>query len=406
MSKVMVGRQPVFDRDYRVQAYELLFRPLGGEDGAEELLPDTAEVIGRALNDLGIDAVTGALPAWVNVDERMLVEEQEVLELLPPERTGIEVLEQVPDSDRVRDALARLKARGYTVLLDDVTDAERVLPLLEHADIVKFDLHGVENLAEQVRRLRPHRVRLLAEKVETHEDFERARALNFDYYQGHFFCRPEIVEGRKVPESRLSVMRAMAEVLSAEAIEEVHEVIRQDVGLSYRLLKYINSAAFGLRHPVASIEQAMSLLGLSNLRRWLALLAMTRLGEHKPDELIRLALLRAHFLEQLALARGDAEPGDDFLLGLFSVLDALLDLPMPKAIADLSLPDAVRQALAQRQGPLADRLALVHALEDADWEKVAEWQQRNRGVSIGQIAALQIDAMRWADAQMLELNAA
>ncbi|RMF46131.1 MAG: HDOD domain-containing protein, partial [Deltaproteobacteria bacterium] len=278
-------------------------------------------------------------------------------------------------------------------------------PFLEHADIVKLDIQGVENLTEEVRALRRHKVRLLAEKVETYEQYEQCKELNFDLFQGNFFRRPDVVEGRKLPESKLAILRALQQVLTAEALDELHDVVKQDVGLSYRLLKYINSAAFGLRQEVASIEQAMSLLGLNKLRRWLSLLALTSLGDGKPTELVKTALYRAHFLESLAGLLGERETGDDFLLGMFSVLDALLDQPMEQALEDLSLPGEVRQALLDDSAPMAHKLKLVLALDAGDWEAVNAWCLKHPRVKVTDLTRAQVEAMAWADAQMSALSA-
>ncbi|MDX8401625.1 MAG: HDOD domain-containing protein [Mariprofundaceae bacterium] len=404
MVKAMVGRQPVFDRDFQVQAYELLFRAADGEatgDGAAM----TAQVVAEALGGIGIEHITGSLPGWVNAGRRMLTDPDAPLAMLPAERMGIEVLEHVPPDPEVLAAVRDLKGRGFTILLDDVTEPEDAFPFLPHLDIVKIDIQTVGDLAAAVRALRPHPVRLLAEKVETYEDFERARALNFDYYQGAFFCRPDIVEGRAVPASKLAVLRAMQQVLAAEAIEDLHEVIRQDVGLSFRLLRYINSAAFGLRRGIESVEQAMSLLGLVNLRRWLSLLALSELGGDKPAELLRVALFRGRFMESVAEALGERDTADDFLVGLFSVLDALLDLPMDQALADLPLDDALRGALLGESGAMREKLALALAAERGEWQAARAFSERHRAVTIPEIGRLNIEAMQWADAQVSAMEA-
>ncbi len=404
MSKVMVGRQPVFDRDFRVQAYELLFRASDRPDDLDGMFM-TAKVVSEALDGIGIEKIAGSLPAWINADRQMLTDPDRPLMMLPPERTGIEVLEHVPPDPEVIGAVRELKAKGFTILLDDVTEASQVLPFLPHVDIVKFDITSVGDLAAEVRGIRPHPVRLLAEKVETREDFARAQALNFDLFQGYFFCRPDVVEGRAAPDSKLAVLRAMQQVLVAEAVDELHDVIRQDVGLSFRLLRYINSAAFGLRREIESVEQAMSLLGLANLRRWLSLLALASLGDDKPAELVRLALFRGRFMEGVAEALGERETADDFLVGLFSVLDALLDQPMAEALASLPLSEALRDALLGKPGMMREKLELALAVERGEWQAARSFSERHRAVSIPEIGRLNLDAMQWADAQLSAMSA-
>ncbi|MDX8407304.1 MAG: HDOD domain-containing protein [Mariprofundaceae bacterium] len=405
MRQVLVGRQPVFDRDYQVCAYELLFRPHGGMEFSDDGASLTANVLISALMDIGLDKVTGNHIAFVNADSEFLLSDTPVSELLPADRVAIEVLESVPATPETEAAVKALKSQGYTVLLDDVVKAADVESFMDHADIVKLDIQATENLGDEVRALRRHKVKLLAEKVETYEQYEQCKALNFDLYQGYFFCKPDIVEGKKLPESKLAILRALQKVLTAEALDEIHEVVKQDVGLSYRLLKYINSAAFGLRREVESIEQAMSLLGLNKLRRWLSLLSLAALGDNKPAELVRTALYRGQFLEALAGLLGEAETGDDFLLGMFSVLDALLDQPMDKALDDLSLPGEVRNTLLDASASMGHKLSLVKALDAGDWDTVTAWCQKYPRVEVTDLTRVQVEAMGWADEQMTALAA-
>jgi len=405
MQQVLVGRQPIFDRDYQVCAYELLFRPHGeqkfGDDGARM----TANVVISALIDIGLDKVAGNHLVYLNADKEFLLSETPVSDLLPPDRVAIEVLESVPATPETLAAVKALKAKGYTMLLDDVIRAADIELFMPFVDIVKLDIQMIDNLAEEVRSLRKYKVKLLAEKVETYEQYEQCKALNFDLYQGYFFCKPDIVEGKKLPESKLAILRALQKVLTAEALDEIHDVVKQDVGLSYRLLRYINSAAFGLRREVQSIEQAMSLLGLNKLKRWLSLLSLAALGDNKPAELVRTALYRGKILESVAGLLGEMETGDDFLLGMFSVLDALLDQPMEKALNDLSLPTPVREALLADSAPMTHKLKLVKALDVGDWDAVSAWCQKHPRVKVTDLTRVQVEAMAWADELMTALSA-
>jgi len=403
MRQVLVGRQPVFDRDYQVCAYELLFRPHGGLEFSDDGAKLTANVLISALMDIGLDKITGKHIAFVNADQEFLLSDTPVSELLPADRIAIEVLESVPATPEAVAAVKALKSHGYTVLLDDVVKAADVEPFMQHVDIVKLDIQATENLADEVRALRRYKVKLLAEKVETYEQYEQCKALNFDLYQGYFFCKPDVVEGTKLPESKLAILRALQKVLTAESVHEIHEVVKQDVGLSYRLLKYINSASFGLRREVDSIEQAMNLLGLNKLRRWLSLLSLAALGDNKPAELVRTALYRGQFLEALGRLLGEAETGDDFLLGMFSVLDALLDQPMDKALDDLSLPGEVRETLLNASAAMGHNLTLVKALDAGDWDTVTAWCQKHPRVEVTDLTRVQVEAMGWADEQMTAL---
>ena len=255
-----------------------------------------------------------------------------------------------------------------------------------------------------MRALRKYPAKLLAEKVETYEQFEQVKMLNFDYVQGYFFRKPEIIEGRKLPDSKLAILQALQKVMTAEAVNEIHDVVKQDVSLSYRLLKYINSVSFGMKRKVESIEQALALLGLSNIRRWLSLLSLATLGEHKSSELIKTALMRGHFLESIAKERNEIEAGDDFLLGMFSVLDALLDMDMKSSLDDLYLPSGVREGLLDPSCDMGKKLTMCIALEQGDWHHVESWSNSGKAIRISDVTRFHAEAIAWADAQVSALG--
>jgi len=397
MQDIFIGRQAIFDRNYQVTSYELLFRKGPQErQGSDDHM--TAKVLVGALMDIGLDKISGGKLVHINASPSFML--GDIGAVLPPEKVGIEVLEWVPVTDDVVEATRTLKEQGYTIMLDDVVYSPHLAPLIELADVVKVDLPEVEDLAADVKALRKYNVKLLAEKVETYEDYQQVLALGFDYFQGYFFCKPEIVQGRTMPESKIAILRALQKVMVATAVSEVEEVVKQDVSLSYRLLKYINSAAFGMRREIESIEQALVLLGLKNVQRWLSLLSLASLGEGKPLELMRTALYRGYLLESVAKGLGEDETGDDFLLGMFSVLDALLDQPMQEAVEDIALPSAVRDALLNDKAEMAYKLQVLFALEHGDWDEVVKYSARYQGLKINDLMSYHTDAMAWADEQM------
>ncbi|MDQ6995025.1 MAG: HDOD domain-containing protein, partial [Mariprofundaceae bacterium] len=309
MQQIYIGRQAVFDRNYQVTSYELLFRNAEGTMDAEDDYM-TSKMLVAALMDIGLDKISGNKRVHINASESFL--DSGIIESLPADQVGIEILEHVPVTDKVIETCRELKEKGYQIMLDDVVYAPHLDPLIEIADVVKIDLPYAKDLTAQVRALRRFKVKLLAEKVETYEDYERCKDLGFDYFQGYFFCKPEIVKGQTMPESKISILRALQKVMTATVVNDIQDVVKQDVSLSYRLLKYINSAAFGMRREIESIEQALVLLGLNNARRWLALLSLSALGDGKPLELIRTALYRGYLLESIAKHLQETETGDDF----------------------------------------------------------------------------------------------
>jgi len=325
---------------------------------------------------------------------------------LPPHKVGIEVLETVPVTAEVIKACKDLKTKGYTLLLDDVVYEPRLDPLLEIVDVIKVDLPFIKNLEADVKVLRRFEGKLLAEKVETHEDYERAYALGFDYFQGYFFCKPDVLNSKTMSDSKISVLRALQQIMSATMVSEIQDLVKQNVSLSYRLLKYINSAAFGMRREITSIEQALVLLGLNNVRRWLSLLSLSSLGDDKPSELMRTALYRGHLLESIAQLRNKNQIGDDFLLGMFSVLDALLDKPMADVISEMALPASVQDALLRDDAEESYKLHLVKALDHCKWNEVAKLEAHYRPLSPHDLVDLNTQALAWSDAQIEAIQAA
>jgi EAL and modified HD-GYP domain-containing signal transduction protein len=350
MQDIFIGRQAIFDRNNNVTSYELLFR-----SADNKFLDDgdcmTAKVLVGALMDIGLDTLAGNKPVNINASESFLL--SGMIDLLPADRVGIEVLESVPVTVEVINACKALKAKGYKIILDDVIYAPHLDPLLELADVIKVDLPFVKDLDADVKILRKFNATLLAEKVETLADYEKAYALGFEYFQGYYFCKPDIINSKTMADSKIAILQALQQVMTATVVADIQKVVKQDMSLSYRLLKYINSASFGLRSEVESIERALVLLGLNNTRRWLSLLSLASLSEGKPSELIRTALYRGYLLESIAKFLNTDESEDDFLLGMFSVLDALLDKPMSEAISEIALPNTVRDALLSDDAPMS-----------------------------------------------------
>jgi len=399
-NEIIIGRQPIFDRDCRVAAYEILYRNTDPTDSANM----TAQVVVNTLMDIGLENIAGSLPVFYNIDEAFLLNETELTQALPPELVYFEILETVPPTPEVLAACQCLKDKGYKLALDDVISIESAQPFIKYLDIIKIDWLEAENPAAIVAAFRHSSVKILAEKIESYESMQAAQRLNVDFYQGYFFCKAGTVTGTKPPESRMSILRAMQQAMTATSIDEMFDVVSQDVSLSYRLLKYINSAAFGLKRKVQSIQQALSLLGLNNIRRWLTLLTMTALGENKPPELIRQALWRARFLESIARQMGEDIVDDDFMMGLFSILDALLDCSMQDSLKEINLIDHVHDGLIDPNSPMGKKLALSFAMEQGDWDHIRGFTDHGRRISYTNITRLQVEAMLWADEQMAALT--
>ena len=368
MERVFLSRQPIYRADMGVLGYELLFRDgnvdhASFSDGARA----TAQVIVNTMMEIGLEEMVGRHLAFVNFERTMLM--ANCCESLPRERSIIEILETVEPDKALIKRLEQLRAKGYRIALDDFVCAAPFSPLLDVADYVKVDLLATdwEVIEETVSLLRKYPVELIAEKVETREQFQRCKELGFDYFQGYFFCRPQNVSGQKLPVNRLAMIRLITQLNDPDIkIPELESAISQNVSLSYKLLRYINSAMCGLDRQVESIRHATVLLGLEKIRIWASLIVFSSF-EETPRDVIVTGAIRARMCELLATALRLPRPERHFLVGLFSVLDAILDRPLETVLSSLSLSNDVAEALLYHKGELGAVLSCIRAYERRDW---------------------------------------
>ncbi len=399
---VFVARQPIFDRQRQLYGYELLYRSGAAQaqfDGTEAASA-TRQVISTSIFSPGLENLLGGRKAFVNFNESLLREGAHLH--LPREGAVIEILESVePTSDLI--ALCRaIRDDGYALALDDFVSSPQWEPLVDLAQLIKVDVR-VTGKREQERLLRtyqPRGIAMLAEKVESYQEFEWTRAAGYDYFQGYFFARPTVVHSRQVPANKLHCLRLLTEVHKPELdFKRLEALIRLDVALAYRLLRYANSALFSHRAEIRSIESAMTLLGTDNLRRWIALATLPTLATDKPGELTTLSLVRARFCESLIHLAGLRQPSEAFLMGMFSLLDALLDQPLEEALRSASVGSGIRQALLGTAPP-DSKLALIYRLtrhyELGDWDEVEELS-RACGFTGSAAGAAYVEAAVWAE---------
>jgi EAL and modified HD-GYP domain-containing signal transduction protein len=395
-----VARQPIFDRRLRVWGYELLFRdvslqresPATGETA-------TAKVIVDALMDLGLERIVGGALALVNIP-RLFVFDRLLL-VLPPDRVALELLEDVEVDDQLLEALRSMVGDGYMLVLDDFCFDESVRPLLSLAHVVKIEVAGRprDELEELIEELGRYPVRLLAEKVETHEEFESCRALGFRYFQGYFFATPRAVDGAALSAGLLSKLHlAMALQDRNLDFEALERAIGHDLALSFRLLHFLNSAFFSLPRRISSVRDGLVLLGEQAIRRWATVVLLAGI-EGKPAELVSLSLARARMTELLGGSRGLGSESGCFLAGLFSVLDALTDRPLEQIVDELPLSEDVTVALLHREGPTGEVLARVLAYEQGRFEEAVAPPFDARTLSDAYV-----DAVTWSRAALGELG--
>jgi len=369
-AKRWVARQPIFDRQRETYGYELLFRGpwRPAEDGARA----TAHVINEMVNVIGMRNLLDGRIGFVNLTRQMLLNGD--YQLLPSKSVVIELLEDVPADSDVIAACHRLKDRGYRLALDDfMDDGDDYRPLVEMADIIKIDFLGTSRARRRqiVESLKRPGLEWLAEKVETHDHFDEAvNMLNCSLIQGFFFCEPLPVRGNEIPSNKQNYMRLVHAVNDMDFdMARIEEIVRRELSLSVKLLKFLNSAALGLPNKIESIRQALSLLGERPLRKWAALAAMTCVGEDKPAELLRFTLTRAQFCEQIArTGKINCKDVDMFLLGLLSTVEALLDRPLDDLLLDMPVSTGLKAALLGGGAPAGTILKLAIACERGEAE--------------------------------------
>jgi EAL and modified HD-GYP domain-containing signal transduction protein len=395
-----VGRQSILDRDQRLFGYELLFRSSQRENYFVHADGDqaTCRTMNAALNVLGLNSLTGDHVGFVNITRQILL--RELYTLLPADRIVIELLEDVEPDGQVIKACRKLKDHGYFLALDDFIFKPSYEPLLELADFVKIQFMGVSSAERSsiTERLSRCNVKLLAEKVESHEDFEEGLRLGYSYFQGYFFCRPEVMSGREIPAYKQTYVRFLQQ-LNRPTIDfdQLEQIVRQDVSLSIKLLRYLNSAGMGLRVKIDSIRQALALLGEGPLKRWGSLIALTHLGDDKPAELVTLCLIRARFCELLAPLTGlIGRELDLFLLGLLSVADALVDSPMSDVLAHMPLASDVKAALLGNKTMLSTVIALTQACERCN-HNIIQMMSTKLNIKPDHATSLYCESTVWAD---------
>lgn len=398
-----LGRQPILDLTGNTVAYELLFRSGATGGPVADNRMATASVISLAFNELGIPAVLGRCRGFINFDAELLM--SEVVELLPPERTVVELLETVRITPEIVDRCRKLRSRGFSFALDDIVqlDAEHE-PILPLVDVIKIDVleTPADALPDLIGRARSaRRVKLLAEKVDSREQADHCRQLGFDLFQGYFFARPALLQGRRADPARRVLVYLLQQALGETENAQIELTFKQAPELSYKLMRLVNSVAMGMRSPIESLSHALVILGRRQLQRWLQVLlfAHDSTGDF-PSPLLQMAAARGKMMELLAERRSADQGYRDraFMTGILSLLDALLDAPMSEVIEQLSLPGDVRDALLVREGRLGHLLRIVETLDKSDDAAVSALLAAGDPCTIAELPQLQIAALAWSNA--------
>jgi len=395
-----VARQPILDRDARLIGYELLFRaPHTETAGVLDDREATAAVIVDGLLDVGLLDLVGETRAYVNVSRDFLLSVRPLP--LPAQQVVLELLEDQVVDDELIGVLHELVAQRFTIALDDFRLTPETERLLQYAHIIKIDVleHTGQALVELVARLSERRpsLTLLAEKVETREEFEYCRDLGFHRFQGYFFSKPARVRQQRLPSQGLTALSAMADLSATEDFDELHRIITRDVGLSMRLLRYANSAYVALPRRVGSVQEGLAWLGTVTVRRF-ALMAALAGARDVPDVLLVTALVRGRMCQMLSGAGEGADGDSYFTVGLFSVADALANAPMQDVIEQLPFREDIAAALLHGSGELGAMLSEVTAYQRGDFDTASELIRRHPDIE-----QIYREASTWADAGITEL---
>lgn len=401
MDNLYLARQPIYDREQTVVGYELLYRSsLVNTANVKNDNQATLETILNSFMHIGLENIVGSSLAFLNLPIDFITSQT-----MTPMFKGqcvLEILETVPPTTQVISGLKFLKQQGYRIALDDFEYTPRHRAFLELTDYVKLNVNekNEQEVRAQLTQLAPHKVKVVAEKVETPEMHSLCRELNFDYFQGYFYCRPQMITRKHIPSNKLVVLNLLAK-LQNPGIEfaEIESVLSQDISLTYKLLRYINSATFSRRKEINSIQDAIVMLGLNNVRNWLSLILMSKVISDKPAELIVTAMVRGKMCELLAAKLKPEIASQMFITGLFTVIDALMDTPMADLLDTVVLSTPIRLALLDKSGPHGELLKQVLRYEEGNWDELLQSEtcpEIYKGIYL--------EAIHWADQTRAALN--
>ena len=405
---VFVARQPIFDRKGQLYGYELLFRSDldNNEFDGSEAASATMQVIANSIFSIGLENLVCGKKAFFNFNRTLLM--GGLLSILPKESVVVEILESVEPDAEIVTACRELYAQGYTIALDDFVRDPRFEPLTEIAKLIKVDMRATAKTEQEhlLRTYPPRGIAMLAEKVETREEFDWAQRAGYDLFQGYFFTRPVVVRSRQVPACKATCLQLLREVQHSDLdFKKLAALISRDVSLSHKLLQYVNSALFYRAVEVRSLDHCVVIVGEDNIRHWVALAALPILAKDKPGEVVTHSLVRARFCERLAQLSGIQEKELGFLMGLFSLLDALIDLPLEEALLRVNLPPAIRGVLLgtlREDDALKNVFALVCRYEVGDWDAVTAFAAKLK-IQASAIGAAYAESALWAQ-QALHLT--
>lgn len=407
LRRKFVARQPIFDRHRKVVAYELLFRT--GLENVFDIESDQDDASHHTLLNsfllFNLKELSGGKRLFINFTRNLLL--SDLAAAFPRDLLVVELLESIKPEAPVIAACKSLKQKGYQMALDDFVFDPDFLPLMEFMDIVKVDFLETRETdrGSIFRKVNRENIKFLAEKVETVEDFNQAVDLGYSYFQGFFFCRPTIVSSKDIPSVKQNLLKLLNRIYSPDAdFSEIEAIIKKDVSLAYKLIRFINSAAFGLHVEVHSIMHVLNLLGINELKKWTSLVVLSQLSHDKPEALMTSSITRARFCELIAENVGLKDRSSEFfLMGLFSLIDAFFERSMENLMDELPLSTDIKLGLTKGEGLFGRILAFVECYEQGKWVSIFSISDR-LNLCQERIPELYFEAVVWADAFSIPLD--
>lgn len=379
VNEVFVARQPILDKNKNLYAYELLFREgLKNSYTATDGDYSSLRVMLSSFILIGLNSLTGGNKVFINFTKNLLLEN--IATIFPNTLLTVEILENMDIDNDLIEVCNNLKNDGYTLALDDFVNEEKYLPLVKLADIIKVDFINTKGVERKkiVEDLKKYNIKFLAEKVETYEDFHEAIEYGYSFFQGFFFSKPTIYTGKDIKGHKLNYIQILSEINNPNVlITELEKIIKRDIAITYKLLKYINSSYFSLRNKIRSIRHAISLLGLYEIKKWISFIIISDVGIDKPKEIIINCLIRAKFCELIASYLSlDEFKQDLFLMGLLSSIDVLMDQPMSKIMTELPISKDIKNALIGKENKFRYIYELILAYERGEWKFLTDFAKK------------------------------